>query len=284
MHKLAPLDIEHSAPFEDVSILKCLADGLGNSDGLEFCLQYYSLPDKNKAYGLYRLYGIFESQLRPQERKLYREIELPLIEVLFSMEQQGICVDAKALNDFSKKYNEELSELVEKIYELAGERFNVNSTQQLGKILFEKLKIGAGAKKNKDSKNYKTTAEELEKYAEHSEIVRYLLRYRKIQKINSTYIEGFKPLIKNGRVHTTYNQANTQTGRLSSVNPNLQNIPVRTQEGRELRKLFTASEGCVLIDADYSQIELRLLAHFSKCKELIEAYCKGKDIHISLLL
>ncbi|MBE7079446.1 MAG: DNA polymerase I [Clostridiales bacterium] len=279
MHKLAPLDIEHSAPFEDVSILKCLADGLGNSDGLEFCLQYYSLPDKNKAYGLYRLYGIFESQLRPQERKLYREIELPLIEVLFSMEQQGICVDAKALNDFSKKYNEELSELVEKIYELAGERFNVNSTQQLGKILFEKLKIGAGAKKNKDSKNYKTTAEELEKYAEHSEIVRYLLRYRKIQKINSTYIEGFKPLIKNGRVHTTYNQANTQTGRLSSVNPNLQNIPVRTQEGRELRKLFTASEGCVLIDADYSQIELRLLAHFSKCKELIEAYCKGKDIH-----
>ena len=279
MHKLAPLDIAHSAPFEDVSILKCLADGLGNSDGLEFCLQYYSLPDKNKAYGLYRLYELFESQLRPQERKLYREIELPLISVLFSMERQGICIDTKALNDFSKKYNEELSELVEKIYELAGERFNVNSTQQLGKILFEKLKIGAGAKKKKDSKNYKTTAEELEKYAEHSEIVRYLLRYRKIQKINSTYIEGFKPLIKNGRVHTTYNQANTQTGRLSSVNPNLQNIPVRTQEGRELRKLFTASEGCLLIDADYSQIELRLLAHFSKCKELIEAYCKGKDIH-----
>ena len=106
-----------------------------------------------------------------------------------------------------------------------------------------------------------------------------LLRYRKIQKIYSTYIEGFRPLIVNGRVHTTYNQSNTQTGRLSSTNPNIQNIPIRTAEGRELRKLFTASEGNVLVDADYSQIELRLLAHFSGCKELIEAYCNGKDIH-----
>ena len=198
--------------------------------------------------------------------------------VLFDMERQGVCVDTKNLQEFSAKYNTEIAQTVEKIYELAGERFNVNSTQQLGKILFEKLKIGTGTKKNKDSKNYKTTAEELEKYSD-VEIVRLLLRYRKIQKINSTYIEGFKPLIKNGKVHTTYNQTNTQTGRLSSVNPNVQNIPVRTPEGRELRKLFTASEGNVLVDADYSQIELRLLAHFSACKELVEAYREGKDIH-----
>jgi DNA polymerase-1 len=195
------------------------------------------------------------------------------------MEVDGVSVDTAVLAELSKRYNDEIVELVENIYQLAGEQFNVNSTQQLGKILFEKLKIGAGAKKTKESKSYKTTAEELEKYADDWEIIRLILRYRKIQKINSTYIEGFKPLIINGKVHTTYNQSNTQTGRLSSNNPNLQNIPIRTEEGRELRKLFTASEGNLLIDADYSQIELRLLAHFSNCKELIDAYCSGKDIH-----
>lgn len=278
MHQLDGLGIAFSAPYEDVSILKCLADGLGNSDSIDFCLQYHGIAEKNKAYGLYVLYHTYIKQLRESEHNLYKTVELPLVKVLFDMEQQGVSVDGKTLGELSARYNAELSELVEKIYELAGERFNVNSTQQLGKILFEKLKIGAGSKKNKDSKNYKTTAEELEKYAD-VEIVQHLLRYRKIQKINSTYIEGFKPLIKNGKVHTTYNQSNTQTGRLSSTNPNLQNIPIRTEEGRELRKLFTASEGNVLIDADYSQIELRLLAHFSGCKELIQAYCEGKDIH-----
>ena len=279
MHKLCIYDVAHTAEYEDVSILKCLADGLGNTDELAFCLQYYSIPEKNKAYGLYYLYSYYTHELRETEEKLYREIELPLVRVLFDMETQGVAVDTNTLAEFSARYNQEIQEILEKIYELAGEKFNVNSTQQLGKILFEKLKIGAGAKKTKESKNYKTTAEELEKYAESSEIVRYILRYRKIQKINSTYIEGFKPLIVNGRVHTTYNQSYTQTGRLSSANPNLQNIPIRTPEGRELRKLFTASKGNVLVDADYSQIELRLLAHFSQCKELIQAYCEGKDIH-----
>ena len=279
MHLLAEQDVMYSAPYEDVSILKCLADGLGNTDKLEFCLQYFGLPEKNPAYGLIYLFKHYILELREAEQKLYKDVELPLVRVLFDMERQGVCINEGALKEFSVRYNEELTMLVQKIYELAGEKFNVNFTQQLGKILFDKLKIGAGVKKNKDSKNYKTTAEELEKYADESEIVRYLLRYRKIQKINSTYIEGFKPLIKNGKVHTTYNQANTQTGRLSSTYPNLQNIPVRTEEGRELRKLFTASPGNVLIDADYSQIELRLLAHFSGCKELIEAYCAGKDIH-----
>lgn len=279
MHLLADQDIMHSAPYEDVSILKCLADGLGNTDKLDFCLQYFSLPEKYPAYGLTYLFNHYVVGLRESEKTLYEQVELPLVRVLFNMERQGVCINEQALKEFSVKYNEELAQLVQKIYELAGEQFNVNSTQQLGRILFDKLKIGAGVKKNKESKNYKTTAEELEKYADESEIVRYLLRYRKIQKINSTYIEGFKPLIKNGKVHTTYNQANTQTGRLSSTNPNLQNIPVRTEEGRELRKLFTASPGNILIDADYSQIELRLLAHFSGCKELVKAYCDGKDIH-----
>ncbi len=280
-HRLAAIEIGHTAPFEDVGILKCLADGLSNSDGLAFCLQYHSVPEKFKAYGLYYLFQTYISQLRPQELSLYREVELPLVRVLFEMERQGVCVDTAILEELSTRYSREIAEVVERIYALAGERFNVNSTQQLGKILFEKLHIADGTKKNKDSKSYKTTAEELEKYADRHEIVRCLLRYRKIQKINSTYIEGFKPLIVNSKVHTTYNQSNTQTGRLSSVNPNLQNIPIRTEEGRELRKLFTASEGNVLIDADYSQIELRLLAHFSGCQGLIDAYCEGRDVHAS---
>ncbi len=279
MYRLSSYDIPHYAAFEDVSILKCIAEGLSNSDSLDFCLQYYGIPAQNKAYGLYYLHNTYGKMLRAQETKLYREIELPLVRVLFEMETQGVCVHTGILEELSQRYSAEIKELVERIYLLAGERFNINSTQQLGKILFEKLQIGDGVKKSKGSKNYKTTAEELEKYADRYEIVRCLLRYRKIQKINSTYIEGFKPLITLGKVHTTYNQSNTQTGRLSSMNPNLQNIPIRTAEGRELRKLFTASQGCVLIDADYSQIELRLLAHFSGCKELIQAYCDGKDIH-----
>ena len=279
MHKAFDWGIDFSAAYDDVAILKCLSDGLGNSDGLTFCLNQASLPEKNKAHGLAVLYYQYYNALNDEEKTLYTEIELPLIRVLYDMEKQGITVNFEALMEFSVKYNAELEQIRKTIYELAGEEFNINSTQQLGKILFEKLRIGQGVKKNKESKNYKTTAEELEKYAENSEIVRQILRYRKVQKINSTYIEGFKPLIKKGKVHTTYNQSNTATGRLSSANPNLQNIPIRTEEGRELRKLFTAAEGNVLIDADYSQIELRLLAHFSNCKELIEAYCKEADIH-----
>lgn len=279
MHKLKALDIELNASYEDISILKCLAEGLGNSDELDFCINYFGLPEKNKAFALAYLHKEYLSQLKEQEKTLYYDIELPLVKVLFEMEAEGVCVDTNVLYELSQRYNEEIAMLSQKIYVLAGEQFNINSTQQLGKILFEKLKIGNGVKKKKESKNYKTTAEELEKYADESEIVRCILRYRKIQKINSTYIEGFKPLLVNGKVHTTYHQSLTQTGRLSSANPNLQNIPIRTEEGRELRKLFTASKGNVLIDADYSQIELRLLAHFSGCKELIQAYCEGKDIH-----
>lgn len=279
MHRLRAVEVEFVAPFDDVAILKCLSYGLGNTDSLSFCLNQQSLPEHNRAYGLACLKEVYFNALKESEKKLYQTVELPLVRVLFEMELQGVCVNQEALMELSERYNREIAEVKEKIYRLAGEEFNINSTQQLGKILFEKLKVGDGVKKKKDSKNYKTTAEELEKYAPTSEIVRALLRYRKIQKISSTYIEGFKPLIKQGRVHTTYNQYNTATGRLSSMNPNLQNIPIRTDEGRELRKLFTASDGNVLIDADYSQIELRLLAHFSGCKELVQAYCDGKDIH-----
>ena len=279
LHRLNDYDIQTSVKFEDVGILKCLSEGLSNADSLDFCLNYFSLPEKYKAYGVSWLWKHYLKSLNADERKLYFEVELPLVNVLFDMEKEGVCVDSGSLKEFSARYGEELSKLTKRIYDLAGEEFNVNSTQQLGKILFEKLKIGTGAKKNKESKSYKTTAEELEKYADDYEIIRCILRYRKIQKLRSTYVDGFMPLIVKGKVHTTYNQTNTQTGRLSSANPNLQNIPIRTEEGRELRKLFTAREGWTLIDADYSQIELRLLAHFSGCKELVQAYCEGKDIH-----
>lgn len=278
MHRLQEWEVEFIAPFDDVSILKCIADGLSNSATLEYCLQYHDLSEKHKAYGIFCLYKIYLSALRPQEIDLYHKVELPLVSVLYDMEKQGVCVDVNQLQELSKKYSQEKEELIQKIYALAGEAFNINSSQQLGKILFEKLCI-AGTQKKTGDKKHKTTAEELEKYADKHEIVRQVLRYKKIQKLYSTYIEGFKPLLVKNRVHTTYNQANTQTGRLSSTNPNLQNIPIRTQEGREIRRLFTPSEGNVLVDADYSQIELRLLAHFSGCKELISAYCEGKDIH-----
>ena len=278
LHRLETLPQNVTFRFDDVSILKSLAEGNGNSDGLEYCLNANALSETYKAYGVYKLRNLYFSQLNDEEKKLYQNVELPLVTVLYDMEKRGVCVNTNALKEFSEKYQAQLQSLVEKIYALAGETFNVNSTQQLGKILFEKLKIGSGVKKTKTN-SYKTTAEELEKYAEEHEIIRVLLRYRQIQKLSSTYVEGFKPLIRKGKVHTTYNQSNTSTGRLSSANPNLQNIPIKTEEGKELRKLFTASEGNVLVDADYSQIELRLLAHFSGCKELIDAYCKGEDIH-----
>lgn len=279
-HRLTELNVNFSAPFEDVSLMKYISEGIGISDSLDFCLNYYSLPTRNKAYGIFRLYHIFRTGLNDAEKKLYRDIEQPLSTILFEMEQTGVCIDKVALNEFSLKYNTELKQLTERIYALSGEQFNINSPMQLGKILFEKLKIGNGeAQKSKAKKHYSTTAEVLEKYSEDYEIVRLILRYRQIQKLDSTYVEGFKPLISNGKVHTTYNQMNTSTGRLSSANPNLQNIPIRNEEGKELRKLFVASPGNVLVDADYSQIELRLLAHFSCCKELIEAYKTHKDIH-----
>ncbi len=279
LHDLYRAGIHSTAKLEDVSILKCLSDGLANSDGLEYCLQYHSLQTEHRAYGVYRLYQIYFSTLSDQEKKLYSDVELPLVQVLFEMETDGVCVNETILQELSQKYTEELKNLTAKIHQLAGEVFNINSTQQLGKILFEKLCIGAGQKKAKTTKSYKTTAEELEKYVDEHEIIPLILRYRQAQKLHSTYIEGFRPLIKNGKVHTTYSQINTTTGRLSSANPNLQNIPVRTEEGRELRKLFAASSGNVLLDADYSQIELRLLAHFSDCKELVQAYREEKDIH-----
>lgn len=277
-HKLSLFSVDFIAETEDVSLMKYLVEYTGKDEELEFILDYYRLAQDKKAYGLYKVYQIYKDKISEENAlHLYRDIERPLSKILYDMENNGVCIAEDKIPAFEKKYNDELSELSKEIYSLAGETFNINSPSQLGVVLFEKLNLENG-KKGKNGR-YSTNVEVLEKLAPDNEIVRLVLRYRQIQKLKSTYIDGIKTLILNGKIHTTYNQTITATGRLSSINPNIQNIPVRNSEGRELRKLFVASEGNILIDADYSQIELRLLAHFSGCKELIEAYNNDEDIH-----
>lgn len=266
---------------EDVSLMRYLAEPSGKNQELDEALREKGIDDAFPAAGLYSLY----EKLKEKAEKdglvsLYRDVELPLSDVLYDMECEGVRIDLATSARFEKRYREEIARITSDIYLQAGETFNINSPMQLGKILFEKLRLPA-PKKNKKG-TYSTSADILEKLAPEHKIVRDVLACRHFQKLLSTYIDGFKPLIDpaTGLVHTTFNQTLTTTGRLSSVNPNLQNIPIRDEEGRELRKLFVArSEDRILIDADYSQIELRLLAHFSGCKELIEAYREGRDIH-----
>ena len=280
-HRLDEFGVKITCPVEDVALLRYLSDSNVRALSAEELAKDFALPAENAAYAIMLAYR--DAQTRTagsDEERLYREVELPLSKVLLEMERFGVQVDTSKFSVFSEKFNQELEALSKRIYSLAGvSGFNINSTYQLSQILFEKLKLSPkGVKKNARG-GYSTSAEVLEKLAEEYEIAKLVLRYREIQKLLSTYIDGIRPLITGGVVHTTYNQTVTTTGRLSSANPNLQNIPVRREEGRELRRLFTAREGNVLIDADYSQIELRLLAHFSGCKPLIEAYNEGRDIH-----
>ena len=232
-----------------------------------------------KACALYNVKSIIEKKLEENNlTKLYEDIEKPLTKVLYDMEDSGFCVDIEMLKSLGEKYSSELDVLVSSIYELAGEEFNVNSSRQLGNILYGKLGLPV-SKKTKSGAS--TNAETLEKLIGKHEIIDFILRYRTLAKLKSTYVDGIEPLIdkKNNRLHTVFRQTATVTGRLSSTEPNLQNIPVRTQEGRELRKMFIASEGNTLVCADYSQIELRLLAEFSKDEKLVRAYKTGEDIH-----
>ena len=210
------------------------------------------------------------------ERACY-EIDLPLCAVLARMERAGFLVDGKALARFGEMLKQGIDQEEQIIYTLAGERFNILSPKQLGHILFDKLGLPP-VKKTKTG--YSTSAEVLEKLAPHHEIVAHILEYRQLTKLNSTYVEGLgKVIAPDGRVHTCFQNTVTATGRLSSTEPNLQNIPVRTPLGAEMRKMFGAAPGCVLVDADYSQIELRLLAHISGDQALIAAFNGGEDIH-----
>jgi len=207
---------------------------------------------------------------------LYYEIELPLMEVLIWMENNGIKVDTEYLHQLSKNLEEKLEKLENKIYDEAGEMFNINSPQQLSKILFEKLKLPP---KKKLKTTYSTDTTVLQELSNIHPLPGLLLQYRELSKLKSTYVDGLLPFVENGRIHPTFNQISTTTGRLSCSNPNLQNIPIRTKIGSKVRKAFTCENGHNLFSFDYNQIELRILAHFSKDKNLIKAFKEGKDIH-----
>ncbi len=273
--------IDFTAPTDDTCIMKYLCDFSNGEQTLSEVLTEYNLSLTTPAYAQFVLYDMLKEKLMSQDlTTLYTDVELPLSDVLFDMEQSGFKVDYTALQTAGEKYREILSGLEQEIRTLVDEpNLNVNSPKQLGDVLFEKLKIGKG---KKTKSGYSTTAEILESLEGAHPSIPLILKYRGLQKLSSTYVEGFKPLIdkKTGLVHTTFNQTLTATGRLSSKEPNLQNIPVRDDEGKEIRKFFVPkSEDRILISADYSQIELRLLAAFSKCQSLIDAFCQGKDIH-----
>lgn len=210
-------------------------------------------------------------------KALYREIEMPLVYTLFDMEQAGVAVNGQELKDYGERLRLRIGELEKQIYEEAGETFNINSPKQLGVILFEKLKLPYG---KKTKTGYSTAADVLEKLAPESPLVADILEYRTLAKLKSTYADGLAAFIgEDGRIHSRFNQTITATGRISSTEPNLQNIPVRMELGRLIRKVFIPQEGSIFVDADYSQIELRVLAHFSGDERLISAYREAQDIH-----
>ncbi|AIE60995.1 DNA polymerase I [Bacillus methanolicus MGA3] len=214
-----------------------------------------------------------------QQYELFKELEMPLSLILADMEYQGVKIDINRLREMGHEINEQLKEIENKIYDLAGEKFNINSPKQLGVILFEKLGLPV-MKKTKTG--YSTSADVLEKLEHEHEIVREILHYRQLGKLQSTYIEGLLKVVdpKTNKVHTRFNQALTQTGRLSSTDPNLQNIPIRLEEGRKIRQAFIPSEkDWVIFAADYSQIELRVLAHIANDEKLIQAFKEDLDIH-----
>ncbi|MBR4711790.1 MAG: DNA polymerase I [Clostridia bacterium] len=237
-----------------------------------------ALPDD--ARGVKALAAWQRGQVAAQDMlPLMNDIELPLTHVLFRMEEAGFAVDSAFLRALGDRYTREIDSLREEVYAACGgTRFNLNSPQQLGHVLFEQLKLPHG---KKTTKGYSTSAEVLEDLRPIApEVIVPLLRYRQLVKLNGTYIEGMLPLVDaDGRIHSTFDQVATATGRISSSEPNLQNIPVRTEEGREIREAFLPRPGWVLVDADYSQIELRLMAHFSGDAAMVEAFTHGQDIH-----
>ena len=230
----------------------------------------------------YLIKNIYEETTKELEKNnlmdLFNNIEMPLVTVLGEMQYNGMKVDKEGLTRFGESLKEKLEEIRKQIYELCGEEFNINSTQQLGNRLFEKLKLPV-YKKNKSG--YSTDVEILEKLKDEHPVIEKILEYRSLMKLNSTYVEGLIPYIneKTGRIHSYFHQTITATGRISSTEPNLQNIPTRMELGKQLRKVFKPEDGFIFIDADYSQIELRVLAHVSKDEHMVEAFKNDEDIH-----
>ena len=265
---IAPWGAQLTAPFEDALIVAYL---LAPQTGR------YEAPEH--AAALYDRFEADYAELGRQEMvKLYRDIELPLLQTLYDMECEGFLVDRDELSRLGAQYNAQIAQLREEIFSLCGGTpFNLNSPQQLGEVLFGRLGLPA---KKKTARGYSTDADTLAELSPLHPVIDKILLYRQVSKLNSTYIDGLLKLTgRDGRIHTWFDQTITATGRISSSEPNLQNIPVRTEMGREIRRAFIARPGCVLVDADYSQIELRLLAHLSGDAAMCEAFTLGQDIH-----
>ena len=239
----------------------------------------YSCEDADAAF---LLHEILLPKVRAQGmERLFFETEMPLVEILAEMELCGVKLDIHLMKELSTRFGRQLIELESRIHELTGGPFNINSPKQLGEMLFVRLGLAVG-KKTKGKTGWSTNVEELERLAEEHEVAGLLLQYRSISKLKSTYTDALPKMVdaQSGRVHTSYNQAVTNTGRLSSSEPNLQNIPIRGEEGRGIRRAFIAEEGALLLSADYSQIELRVLAHMSADRVLCDAFAAGEDIHL----
>lgn len=285
--KLLKKGIKPFKSFEDIEIGAYLLNPEKGTYPLEDLFSFYidkKVPEntEEKLKGIILIWGKIEKKLKEENLiKVYEEIEKPLIEVLASMENFGIYLDKKVIFELSKETEERIKKFEEEIYDIAGCKFNLNSPKQLREIMYEKLKIPPPSTKTEKKKEYSTgedALKELEKMG--YSICSLILKYREYFKLKSTYLDTLPELTdENGRVHTTFKQTQTSTGRLSSQNPNLQNIPIRSEFGGLIRKAFSSPEGKILIVADYSQIELRLMAHYSEDPALLEAFSKGKDIH-----
>lgn len=265
-------------PCFDVALAQYLIDPSVKFEIIDKAFDYLGLEIKHMGVGILQAKNILNPKIDEMGfDELYYNLELRLEDVLFDMEQEGIKVDRAILLELTTTFSSQIDEIVDKIYELAGEKFNINSTLQLAEVLFDKLKIPLPKNKKRS-----TNIEILQEIENEHPIVPLLMRYRKVQKIVSTYLDGLIPhLDANDIIHTEFNQTMATTGRLSSVNPNLQNIPTRDDEGKSLRKMFVVkSSDNIFISADYSQIELRLLAHYSEDEKLVNAFKAGHDIHI----
>ena len=228
-----------------------------------------------------RLRNVFAPQLEAEGcTALFRDIEMPLMPVLAQMERNGVRIDTRGLEETSALYTRQMQQMEQEIHEMAGMQFNVSSPRQVGEVLFDQLHLSSKAKKTKTGQ-YVTNEEVLQSLRSKAPIIDDILAYRGLKKLLGTYVEALPKLVnkRTGRIHTSFNQAVTATGRLSSSDPNLQNIPVRDDDGKEIRKCFIPEPGCLFFSADYSQIELRIMAHLSEDQNMMEAFRSGHDIH-----
>ena len=292
LHRLAAdLGIECKSVCGDLMLSAYLLKPSDSNYGIEhLCLDYnVPMPEFKNSLGSNDENVVYAAVIKPlfdktdalldeaNQTDLLQNIELPLARVLAKMEHVGFCVDKKGIEEFGKSLSSKINELTDLIYKEVGHEFNINSPKQLGVALFEELKLPC---KKKTKSGYSTNAEVLESLRYDHAVIEYILEYRSLTKLKSTYCDGLlKVIAPDGRIHTSFNQVETRTGRISSLEPNLQNIPIRTPLGRELRKFFIAGDGETLIDADYSQIELRVLADLSNDENMINAFNSGVDIH-----